>query len=1071
MATKCCWQALLSTMTMVVMAGVGAGRGEEAASERVPIRLVAEAEDFTIRGGWAVVPYRENYYASTFAITFLSRMACLGAPEQMPEGQAAVAEQAVELPYGDTFEVLVRYEQPYNFSCAFTVEIEQKGRLMARFFCGRLEDPKYWAFTGHRPVSIERYWWGGTDNIVWQHPGSVSLEGGVATIRLVAGVQGEALGGRAARRHVDVVVLTNDREGMEAQKKTRYLPFDGWLVQGGDLFVRLTHRGAVPAAPVLRPFDRGQHSPYYVHVRDWGSVGVLREGYVEEPRAYRLEGPRVGAVGPGVVAPRRSPEAYWKVPEKARPGAKPVFSAPADEQLQPGDRSGWVPVGQMVDALHDSMWVVTTPEPMEVEFGVPDGEGGIRSVKKSRVEGSETFEIPGCVAPNPTLVRELAARWWRPEIRTQREALVWLLGEVEKFPKVGRRPERLLVYNIGGFGSTGQTPEGQALMAALGDNTMGTPWQGKKRKLVAHWRDTRAEFYEKQDLSDVYIVSYGDEIHLPTVPLSDEEFAHWLEAKGVAWEGPVVWSKERSHPLYYYSQLAAVEKGAESFVRATAFYQSRGALAGVNYSPHANYLVTELHHAWPFRMKALSVAWSEDYVWQIPEFSVQVVGYLVTAFRCGVSVHGQPIQMYVMPHSPGNTPPNFRRSFYTCLAHGTTIFNYFCASPLATGGTENYVATSDLPMWREIHRCTHEAGVLEDYVVGARVRPARVGLLLSKTDEIWSGVANSTLALHNNERKAIYYALRHGQIPVDMVTEEDVIEGRIGGLSVIYVAQQWMHSRVVEALRRWVEQGGVLVELCGGGFRDEFDRPSAAVVELYGAAGGAIETDPALVSRYLGKENVPFLAKQDLPVYEPMGYASWGLPERGEGGWADRVPVIVWRQALEPRGGEVLGRFEDGTPAVVRRRQGKGAAYLFGFLPGQAYLKSGLPLRPVDRGATDAAFTHFLPTGMDRQLRSRLTEDFLPGDFQRPVEVDREYVEATCLDTPAQGAGPRQRLAVPLINFSAERIESVTVRLPGAAAARQVRSLQHGVLKKTTEGENLSVSLPLDVADVLLLDF
>jgi len=105
-----------------------------------------------------------------------------------------------------------------------------------------------------------------------------------------------------------------------------------------------------------------------------------------------------------------------------------------------------------------------------------------------------------------------------------------------------------------------------------------------------------------------------------------------------------------------------------------------------------------------------------------------------------------------------------------------------------------------------------------------------------------------------------------------------------------------------------------------------------------------------------------------------------------------------------------------------------------------------VPIWPVDRGATDAAFTHFLPTGMDRRLRSRLTEDFLPGDFQRPVEVDREYVEATCLDTPAQGAGPRQRLAVPLINFSAERIESVTVRLPGSDAARQVRSLQHGVL-------------------------
>ena len=46
----------------------------------------------------------------------------------------------------------------------------------------------------------------------------------------------------------------------------------------------------------------------------------------------------------------------------------------------------------------------------------------------------------------------------------------------------------------------------------------------------------------------------------------------------------------------------------------------------------------------------------EDYVWQIPEFSVQVTGYLVSAFRAGAKYRNNPIHMYVMPHSPGNTP-------------------------------------------------------------------------------------------------------------------------------------------------------------------------------------------------------------------------------------------------------------------------------------------------------------------------------------------------------------------------------------------------------------------------------
>jgi len=53
---------------------------------------------------------------------------------------------------------------------------------------------------------------------------------------------------------------------------------------------------------------------------------------------------------------------------------------------------------------------------------------------------------------------------------------------------------------------------------------------------------------------------------------------------------------------------------------------------------------------------------------------------------------------------------------------------------------------------------------------------------------------------------------------------------------------------------------------------------------------------------------------------------------------------------LQPADARVAGTFADGSPAVLEKRHGKGRVVLFGFLPGQAYLKSGLPLRPVDRG-------------------------------------------------------------------------------------------------------------------------
>ncbi|MFM8273610.1 MAG: hypothetical protein ACKODX_14970 [Gemmata sp.] len=156
------------------------------AQDKKPVRIFAEAEDFTVTSGWKVLPYRENYYASTFAITFLSRMACLSAPGEIEPGKKAVAEQVVTVPYEDTFEVKVRYEQPYGFAAEFTIEVEQGGKVVATFPCGRLTDPKVWAFTDHKRVPMERYGWSGTDNIVWQEPGSVKLSAGPAKLRLVA---------------------------------------------------------------------------------------------------------------------------------------------------------------------------------------------------------------------------------------------------------------------------------------------------------------------------------------------------------------------------------------------------------------------------------------------------------------------------------------------------------------------------------------------------------------------------------------------------------------------------------------------------------------------------------------------------------------------------------------------------------------------------------------------------------------------------------------------------------------------------------------------------------------------
>ncbi len=1080
-----------------------------AAEKQKPVRLFAEAEDFTVNTpGWAVVPYRENYFASTFAISFLSRMACLGAPEQLPTDEPAVAEQTVQIPYADQYEVLVRYEQPYNFSVEFAIEVQQGGKVVASFPCGRLNDPRIWAFNSHQRKPMERYWWGGTDNIVWQHPGKVRLGAGPAVLRLVAKQQmdGNKLRMNAARRNVDIVVLTNDRAGMETQRtKARYLELDGWLVQGGDLFVRFTNppNGLGPCVPIIQALRGGEHSPYYVHVRDWATTKVLRSGRLVDPTEYVNAGPRSRAVNPRLVSPVLDAAKFTQPKNPDKPDAGTHVVIPENEYLRPGQSSGWVPLGPVIDALHHVQWtpqatykdVKTDEVHLRLEFAIPDGRGGLKTIKDSIVRGKPgyyspaTFEIPGNIAPNTALAEALQERFWLPQIRTQKEAVDWLLAEVRKFPNRGPTPKRFLLYNVLGFGGRRfEDPAVKQLALALGDNTWASA-EGKKRELVAHWRDPDPESIRKKEaerpdgFKDLLVVSYGDEIHLPSDPVTDAEFAAWLRQRGVKYGGavkfvsvkrgdlPAVVAAAKKQPLWYYSQICAKEKGGRRYATGTAYYRNKGVMTGANYAPHANYLASELDYIRTFKLRAMSMPWSEDYVWQIPEFSVQVTGYLTSGLRAGAKYDRLPIHMYVMPHSPGNTPRDFRLSFYTAVAHGAKHVNYFCASPSAIGATENYVATDDLGMWRQLHACSHEAGVFEDYVVDAQVRPAKVGLLLSSVDDIMTGAANSTLAMHNNERKAIYYALRHSQTPVDFLSEDDVIEGRARDYRLIYVTQQWLHSKAVDALTKWVEAGGTLVALCGGGFHNEFNQPNTQSETLYGVKSQQVQTDPQLVPKYLGEANRPFLTKQDLPLYEPIDYATWTLDESPYIA-AKRirdVPVIVWKQTLEPADGTVLGWYKDGRPAVVAKSHGKGRAYLFGFLPGQAYLKSGLPIAPPDRGATNAANAHYLPTTMDSNIRRRLVDDFLTEAYVRQVECSVPLVESTCLDTRAQ-SGKRARLAVPLMNYTGQPIDHLTVRIRQLPKASRVRSVERGNLRPRFDGDTTIVELPLDIADMLLLD-
>jgi hypothetical protein len=88
--------------------------------------LLCEAEEFAVDGkGWQAKPFGANYYAATFANSFLSRKAYLEAP---PQGETSLAHLDVQVPKAGKYLALVRYEAPFKFEAHFRLVIEQNGK-------------------------------------------------------------------------------------------------------------------------------------------------------------------------------------------------------------------------------------------------------------------------------------------------------------------------------------------------------------------------------------------------------------------------------------------------------------------------------------------------------------------------------------------------------------------------------------------------------------------------------------------------------------------------------------------------------------------------------------------------------------------------------------------------------------------------------------------------------------------------------------------------------------------------------------------------------------------------------
>ncbi len=922
--------------------------------------IILEAEEFRILApetpGWRARNWGTNYYASTFANTFLSRKAYLSAPEQ---SGVVVATRQVLIPKSGRYAVLARYEVAYRFETRFRIEVEQNDQSLFMRQYGARENAKIWAF-GQKVKSEVTWPWGAVENIVWEgHQAFVYLNPGMATVKLYASGQPQP----AARRNIDLIMLTPDIADVQRRIEAEsYLPLDGLLTQSGDLAVRVqNHRN--DSVLVLHIPPGTEHSPYWVHQRVWKAKKVL---------------------------------------------------------LEPGKRTDWIEVGSLLDTLNDGQWKLKAKGYPELDYSVEVGllEAGQYTRIGNFRSGRETL----------LLAYDANTRYTR-RIRLQEDVLYDLVTYLKDHPVRGQPPTQTQVYAL----TFDEQPEHERYMKARDEfihmmgiiptNRQSLTNQNQAPGYVdVRWfSDDELErqlqrVKESDTAENIAIVSVGDEIKLQP-PKDDDNagFRQWLQHQemkpsDVTKDAGDDWQQIRYDPkstdprLFFFAQRYRHDYGIDRLKARTALIRTYlpHAAVGANFSPHhgASYLGET--HKWVrlFREGALTMPWSEDFIWQVPVGSPQMNTISLDQFRAALK--GKPrakIQFYVMPHAPGNTPAMWRRQFYGDLAHGMNIVNLFELRPVQAAYTENHVSSNE--MYLEVRRALHELGTFEDIVQDGQVAPGTVGIWFSEVSDIWNGNEPPYAAA----KRSLYIAIKHQQLPLDVVTEADALAGDLKHYRILYLADRHVSRAASEAIAKWVASGGRLFATVGAGTYDEFNQPNLTFHHLLGLDHISIDQGEDTVIRYI---------KQDLPYARVMDQVTWLRSNT-----SIQFPIFGVRSQVKPRPGALIhGVFQDGSPAIVLNNVDRGQTLYCGFMPGLSYFRPAIPRRVIDRGTTYDAMNHFLPTDFDPSVFALM--NWLSQDLPRPIFSSHALAEVGMIHSE------HGRL-MPIVNWSGRSIPSLQI--------------------------------------------
>lgn len=983
--------------------------------------LPIEAESFQLIKGWNITD--DGYFPSL--PNFFSRQKI----EADASDSFARAVYHFEVPESKTYRLWVRYESCYGFGSVFNVEIIQKNTVMAKASFGRKQDKKFFPFG--KGETVQGPWdWHNTD-YVYQSM-EANLQKGKATIVLTKDKNEFP----SARRIIDLFYLTDDLS---------LIPGDDWIWSRGNrppilsrfnekIYLKARIKDGTGAIKVITGFAISGAHPYAPRETYFiGKTGLMQK---QPERKEYLEA--------GTETAWHMVKVYTvMVPELV---ISPIGDAVAEIDIAKGSPSNIVKTITITPGRETTVYIAIGIKKYEKGLLGDSKALTVDEMIKKQIDLLEKYNPPG--KPAEKILLTGVIRDIFPELQFKLAVASGLNGQAYSVnPLIYGKDANLKGFNT----ETG-------FYALQNMHLTRECYEGNFSKLEARYKQIAEDLFKKLGRSIPLHIKILEE----TGPKDFDTLMSWQECKKMfdaylseqSLNADKV--REDSDLFHYHSTRfrtllfanlnAMATKLIEKYfpegsvVNSGSVFPSIGGFPALGRGDDIFLL---------FKQRGVT-EYSSEISWGlcgVPAYiGPQTQSYEAALARSLAKYHNCPLGSYLISAGPYGYNDKFvELASYIMYGSGFKWLNFY-----VFGWPDGCSYMGHPEIMKAVKRVNRKIGVVEDYLINAKVVPGEIAIGWSSTTDIWDLARKPSYqyspgnCVYPQERHLLYLLLRHLQYPVEILSEEDLTDGYLKNFKVYFLVGDHLKVEAANALKEWVKNGGTLISVAGGGLYDHLNKPLETMKDVFGIKESKIiKTVDAI------------RPKLELLHMEPLDTIVFNTGRK--------MKVFGYRQSFVVSDGTVIGTFTNGEPAAVEKNYGRGKAIIIGGLFGPAYLKDAIPLMPYGRGGDKDELSLFFPTQYNQEVRF-IVKDLL-GGMRSNLICSHPLIEGVLLER-------ENGYTITLTNFSMQKQKNVFVKFtpPADKVVKKIFS-PYGKLGISKAGEELIIKIPeIDKFDCVIIE-